>query len=130
MHHRIATKKFNRTANQRKALFRSLISALIIYERIETTLAKAKTIRGMTEKMVTLGKRGDLHSKRLAMADLPNRKAVAKLFATIAPRFVDRNGGYLRIVKTRRRLKDQAELAVIEFVDYVKPPKEEKETTK
>ncbi|MBF0538025.1 MAG: 50S ribosomal protein L17 [Nitrospirae bacterium] len=131
MHHRVATRKFNRTANQRKALFRSLISALIIYERIETTLVKAKTIRGMTEKMVTLGKRGDLHSKRLAMADLPNRTAVAKLFATIAPRFADRNGGYLRIVKTRRRLKDQAELAVIEFIDYVKPQaKEEKETTK
>ncbi|KJU81536.1 Ribosomal protein L17 [Candidatus Magnetobacterium bavaricum] len=111
MHHRVATRKFNRPANQRKALFRSLISALIIYERIETTLVKAKTIKGMTEKMVTLGKRGDLHSKRLAMADLPNRKVVAKLFATIAPRFVDRNGGYLRIVKTRRRLKDQAEVS-------------------
>ncbi|MBF0342748.1 MAG: 50S ribosomal protein L17 [Nitrospirae bacterium] len=127
----MATRKFNRTANQRKALFRSLMSALLIYERIETTLVKAKTIKGMTEKMVTLGKRGDLHSKRIALANLPNRQAVAKLFSTIAPRFADRNGGYLRIVKTRRRLKDQAELAVIEFVDFVKPPeKKEKENTK
>ncbi|MBF0566314.1 MAG: 50S ribosomal protein L17 [Nitrospirae bacterium] len=118
MRHCVATRKFNRPANQRKALFRSLITALIAYERIETTLIKAKAIKGMAEKMVTLGKRGDLHAKRLAMAEVPNRKIMSKLFDDIGVRFADRNGGYLRIVKTRRRLKDQAELAVLEFVDY------------
>ncbi|QWR77002.1 50S ribosomal protein L17 [Candidatus Magnetomonas plexicatena] len=118
MRHKIATRHFNRTANQRKALFRSLLVALIEYERIETTITKAKAIRGMAEKMVTLGKRGDLHAKRIAFSDVPCRKTVAKLFSDIAPRFSDRNGGYLRIVRTRRRLKDQAEMAVIEFVDY------------
>ncbi|MBF0518378.1 MAG: 50S ribosomal protein L17 [Nitrospirae bacterium] len=118
MRHKVAARHFNRTANQRKALFRSLLVALIEYERIETTVTKAKAIKGMAEKMVTLGKRGDLHAKRIAFSDVPCRKTVAKLFSDIAPRFSARNGGYLRIIKTRRRLKDQAELAVIEFVDY------------
>ncbi|MBF0464610.1 MAG: 50S ribosomal protein L17 [Nitrospirae bacterium] len=118
MRHKVATRHFNRTANQRKALFRSLLVALIEYERIETTVTKAKAIKGMAEKMVTLGKRGDLHAKRIAFSDVPCRKTVAKLFSDIAPRFSARNGGYLRIIKTRRRLKDQAEMAVIEFVDY------------
>lgn len=132
MRHCVATRKFNRTANQRKALFRSLITALIEYERIETTLIKAKAIKGMAEKMVTLGKRGDLHAKRLALAEVPNRKIMAKLFDDIGVRFADRNGGYLRIVKTRRRLKDQAELAVLEFVDYEERKKSapEKEKSK
>lgn len=120
MRHRVATKHFSRTANQRKALFRNLIAALIEYERIETTVAKAKVLRTLAERFVTLGKRGDLHSKRLALSKVPNRKVVAKLFTEIAPRFMDRNGGYLRVVKTRRRLKDQAEMAVVEFVDFEK----------
>ncbi|MEO5358329.1 MAG: 50S ribosomal protein L17 [Nitrospirae bacterium YQR-1] len=126
MRHKIAARHFNRTANQRKALFRSLMVALIEYERIETTITKAKAIKGMAEKMVTLGKRGDLHAKRLAFSDVPCRKTVAKLFSDIAPRFGSRNGGYVRIIRTRRRLKDQAEMAVIEFVDYesVKKPSE------
>ncbi|MBF0516101.1 MAG: 50S ribosomal protein L17 [Nitrospirae bacterium] len=119
MRHKIDARHFNRTANQRKALFRSLITAVLEYERIETTLIKAKAVKGLVEKMVTLGKRGDLHAKRVALSNIPNRKVIAKLFAEIAPRFTSRNGGYLRIVRTRRRLKDQAEMAVLEFVDYV-----------
>ena len=81
-------------------------------------MAKAKAVRRLAEKVVTLGKRDDLHSKRLALSRVPNRTAVAKLFSEIAPRFKERNGGYLRIIKSRTRLKDQAPLAVLEFVDY------------
>ncbi|HHN64994.1 MAG TPA: 50S ribosomal protein L17, partial [Nitrospirae bacterium] len=103
---------------------------LFLHERIETTVAKAKAIRSMAEKMVTLGKRGDLHAKRLALSYVPNRTAVAKLFSDIAPRFADRNGGYLRVVRTRNRLKDQAPLAVIEFVDYEERKSETKKDEK
>ncbi|MCI4626723.1 MAG: 50S ribosomal protein L17 [Candidatus Magnetoovum sp. WYHC-5] len=130
MRHKVATKLFNRTANQRKALFRNLIAALIEYERIETTITKAKVLRTLAERIVTLSKRGDLHAKRLAMSKIPNRKVVAKLFRDIAPRFIDRNGGYLRIVKTRRRLKDQAEMAVVEFIDFKKEDNEKKDAKK
>lgn len=118
MRHRVDKKQFGRNTNHRKALFRNLIVSLLVHERIETTVAKAKTVKGLAEKVVTLGKRGDLHAKRLALSYVPNRAAVAKLFSDIAPRFSDRNGGYLRIIKTRTRLKDQAPLAVLEFVDY------------
>jgi large subunit ribosomal protein L17 len=118
MRHNVAGRLFGRTANQRKALLRGLVGALIEHERIETTVAKAKETKRLVEKLVTLGKRGDVHAKRLAMAKLPNRPLVIKLFDTIAPRFADRNGGYLRIVHTRRRVNDRAEMAVLEFVDY------------
>jgi large subunit ribosomal protein L17 len=118
MRHNVAGRLFGRTANQRKALLRGLVGALIEHERIETTVAKAKETKRLAEKLVTLGKRGDVHAKRLAMAKLPNRPLVIKLFDTIAPRFADRNGGYLRIIHTRRRVNDRAEMAVLEFVDY------------
>lgn len=118
MRHRRATRLFDRTANQRKALFRGLLVSLIEHERIETTVAKAKEIKKMAEKMVTLGKRGSLHSRRLAFSYVPNKSFVKKLFDEIAPRFTDRNGGYTRIIKTRFRIKDSAPLAVIEFIDY------------
>jgi large subunit ribosomal protein L17 len=127
MRHRVKRKHFGRTANQRKALFRNLIVNLLLHERIETTVAKAKAVKGLAEKVVTLGKRGDLHARRLALSKVPNRAAVAKLFDEIAPRFKDRNGGYLRIIKTRNRLKDQAPLAVLEFVDFEeRHPRKEK----
>ncbi len=118
MRHKVAGSNFNRTANQRKALLKGLVSSLIEHQRIETTLAKAKAIKGITEKMVTFGKRGDLHAKRMVMSYIPNRAVVAKLFSNIAPRFADRNGGYLRIVQTRQRVNDRAPMAIIEFVDY------------
>jgi large subunit ribosomal protein L17 len=118
MRHRVAGRKFNRTANQRKALLRGLITSLFEHQRIETTLAKAKAIKGIAERLVTIGKRGDLHSKRIVMSYIPNRAVMSKLFSEIAPRFVDRNGGYLRIVQTRQRLKDRAPMAIVEFVDY------------
>jgi large subunit ribosomal protein L17 len=118
MRHKVAGRLFGRTANQRKALLRGLVVSLFEYQRIETTVAKAKAIKGMAEKLVTFGKRGDLHAKRMVMSYIPNRAVVAKLFAEIAPRFADRNGGYLRIIHTRQRVNDRAPMAIVEFVDY------------
>ncbi len=118
MRHKVAGSSFNRTANQRKALLRGLVSSLFEHQRIETTLAKAKAIKGIAEELVTFGKRGDLHSKRMVMSYIPNRTVVAKLFSDIAPRFANRNGGYLRIVQTRQRVNDRAPMAIIEFIDY------------
>jgi large subunit ribosomal protein L17 len=132
MRHKVAGRLFDRTANQRKALFRGLVTSLIEHQRIETTLAKAKAIKGMTERLVTFGKRGDLHAKRMVMSYIPNRAVLAKLFSDIAPRFADRNGGYLRIVQTRQRVNDRAPMAIIEFIDYeeirakVEPKKDKK----
>ncbi|MCX7913750.1 MAG: 50S ribosomal protein L17 [Thermodesulfovibrionales bacterium] len=118
MRHRVAGKKFGRTTNQRKALFRGLVCALFKHQRIETSVAKAKAVKGLAEKLITFGKRGDLHSKRMVMSYIPNRAVVAKLFSEIAPRFTNRNGGYLRIIKTRQRVNDRAPMAILEFVDY------------
>lgn len=118
MRHKVATRHFGRTANQRKALLRGLVSSLFEHQRIETTLAKAKAIKSVAEELVTFGKRGDLHSKRMVLSYIPNRTVVSKLFADIAPRFADKNGGYLRIVQTRQRVNDRAPMAIIEFVDY------------
>jgi large subunit ribosomal protein L17 len=118
MRHKVDGRLFGRTANQRKALLRGLVNSLIEHERIETTVAKAKETKRLAEKMVTLGIKGDLHSKRLAFAYLSNRKTLAKLFKDIAPRFSGRNGGYLRMVQTRNRVNDSAPMAVLEFIDY------------
>ncbi|HET6514952.1 MAG TPA: 50S ribosomal protein L17 [Thermodesulfovibrionales bacterium] len=128
MRHRVSGRLFGRTANQRKALLRGLMASLFEYQRIETTLAKAREIKKLAERVITLGVKGDLHSKRVALSHVPNRSAVAKLFNDIAPRFSGRNGGYLRLVQTRNRVNDGAPMAVLEFVDYeeVKAKKEEK----
>jgi large subunit ribosomal protein L17 len=132
MRHKVAGRLFGRTANQRKALLRGLVASLFEYQRIETTVAKAKAVKGMAEKLVTFGKRGDLHAKRMVMSYIPNRAVVAKLFADIAPRFADRNGGYLRIIHTRQRVNDRAPMAIIEFIDYesVKPATSKKKDEK
>jgi large subunit ribosomal protein L17 len=118
MRHRVDGRLFGRTANQRKALLRGLVTSLIEHERIETTLAKAKEVRRIAEKIVTLGLKGDLHAKRLAFSYLSNRASLAKLFSEIAPRFAGRNGGYLRIIQTRYRVNDSAPMAVLEFIDF------------
>lgn len=123
MRHRVDGRSFGRSANQRKSLLKGLVNSLLEHERIETTVAKAKAIKGIAEKMVTLGVKGDLHAKRLAFSYLSNRSVVAKLFSEIAPRFSGRNGGYLRIIQTRNRLNDSAPMAVLEFVDYKEPEK-------
>jgi large subunit ribosomal protein L17 len=118
MRHRVDGRLFGRTANQRKALLRGLVASLLEHQRIETTVQKAKEVRRIAEKMITLGIRGDLHAKRLVFSCLSNRAVVAKLFNEIAPRFSGRNGGYLRIVQTRNRVKDASPMAVLEFIDY------------
>ncbi|MEW6067791.1 MAG: 50S ribosomal protein L17 [Nitrospirota bacterium] len=118
MRHRVDGRLFGRTANQRKALLRGLVFSLLEQERIETTVAKAKAAKSIAEKIITLGIKGDLHSKRLALSYIPNRYVIAKLFSEIAPRMSGRNGGYLRIIQTRNRVKDSSPMAVLEFVDY------------
>src|SRR5208283_3773693 len=133
MNHKVAGRHFGRTANQRKALLRGLVSSLFEHQRIETTLARAKAIKSVAEELVTFGKRGDLHSKRMVLSYIPNRTVVSKLFSEIAPRFSGTNGGYLRIVQTRQRINDRAPMAIIEFVDYesaVPKPTAKSEVTK
>lgn len=132
MRHKVSGKLFGRTANQRKALLKGLIASLLEYQRIETTLAKAKEVKKLAERIIALGIKGDLHSKRVALSHVPNRNAVSKLFNEIAPRFAGRNGGYLRLIKTRNRVNDAAPMAVLEFIDYeeirkAKEPKDKKE---
>lgn len=128
MRHRVDGRLFGRTANQRKALLRGLVASLFEHERIETTVAKAKEVRRVAEKIITLGIKGDLHSKRLALSYLPNRAAMSKLFSEIAPRLSGRNGGYLRIIQTRSRIRDSSPMAVLEFVYYedIRKTKEKK----
>ena len=117
MRHRVAGRAFGRTANQRKALFRGLVTSLFDHLKIETTAAKAKATKSMAEKMITLGKKGDIHSRRLALSRVPNKKIITKLFTEIAPR-IERSSGYLRVVKSRFRAGDNSDMAILEFVDY------------
>jgi large subunit ribosomal protein L17 len=117
MRHGFAGRRFARSASHRKAMFANLAAALIEHEQIVTTLPKAKDLRPIVEKLVTLGKRGDLHARRQAIAQIGNEPLVKRLFDTIAPRYAQRNGGYLRIMKAGFRHGDNAPLAVIEFVD-------------
>ena len=117
MRHRKKTGKLQRNASQRKALLSGLTCALIRERRIRTTLAKAKALRPVAERMVTLGKRGDLHARRQAASFLGQKEAVSKLFSDIAPACADRQGGYCRIVKLGPRHSDSAPMAYIEWVD-------------
>lgn len=110
-------RRFNRLQSHRKAMFANLAQSLIEHEQIVTTLPKAKDLRPVVEKLVTLAKRGDLHSRRLALAELRHLPTVRKLFDTLAPRYEGRPGGYLRIIKAGFRHGDNAAVAVIEFVE-------------
>ena len=118
MRHAKAGKKLGRDAAHRKALYSNLTGALIRHGRIETTEAKAKAVKPFAEKMVTLGKRGDLAARRQAMAALRSNDVVHELFSTVAPRFAERPGGYTRIVKLGTRQGDAAEMVLLEFVDH------------
>jgi large subunit ribosomal protein L17 len=126
MRHQKKTVKLGRTAEHRKALLANQVCSLIEHQRIKTTLAKAKAVRPLAERMVTLGKRGSLHARRTALATLRQKTAVKKLFDDIAPRSVDRNGGYTRIVKLGQRKSDSAAMAFIEWVDAAIVTTEEK----
>jgi large subunit ribosomal protein L17 len=135
MRHQKKTLKLGRTAEHRKALLANQVCSLIEHERIKTTLAKAKAVRPLAEKMVTLGKNGSLHARRTAFAVLRQKNAVKKLFDNIAPRSSSRNGGYTRIIRLGQRKSDSAAIAFIEWVDAVvaveeKEPKESKEKSK
>ncbi len=117
MYHGRAKRRFNRTAEHRKAMFANMCQALIKHEQIVTTLPKAKDLRPVVEKLVTLGKRGDLHARRQAIAQIKDVALVGKLFSVLGPRYKDRNGGYTRVLKAGFRYGDNAAMAVIEFVD-------------
>ena len=117
MRHGFRGRRFNRTVEHRQAMFANMAQALIKHEQITTTLPKAKDLRPVVEKLVTLGKRGDLHARRQAIAQIKDVAIVGKLFSVIAERYKERNGGYLRIMKAGFRYGDNAPLAVIEFVD-------------
>lgn len=116
MRHRKAGNKLGRNPSHRRALLRNLVTSVVVEDRVETTVAKAKAVRPLVEKMITLGKRGDLHARRQAAAFLQTPDSVSRLFATVAPRYGDRNGGYLRIVRTGFRKGDGGEKAVIELL--------------
>jgi large subunit ribosomal protein L17 len=117
MRHGNAHRKFNRTAEHRRAMFANMAVALIQHEQIVTTLPKAKDLRPVVEKLITLGKRGDLHARRQAIAQMRDIEIVKKLFEVIGPRYKDRNGGYTRVLKAGFRHGDNAPVAVIELVD-------------
>jgi large subunit ribosomal protein L17 len=118
MRHARSGKKLGRDASHRRALYANLAGSLITHGRIETTEAKAKAVRPYAEKLITLGRRGDLHARRLAMAELRSNDVVHTLFADVAPRFADRPGGYTRIVKLGPRQGDAADMAILELVDF------------
>jgi large subunit ribosomal protein L17 len=117
MYHGHKKRRFGRTHEHRKAMFANMAQALIKHEQIITTLPKAKDLRPVVEKLVTLGKRGDLHARRQAIAQIKDVKLVGKLFDVLGKRYKDRNGGYTRVLKAGFRYGDNAPLAVIEFVD-------------
>ena len=121
MRHQRAGKKLGRDSAHRRALYANLAGALIEHGRIKTTEAKAKAVKPFAEKMITLGKRGDLHARRLALAELRSNDVVTMLFSDVAPRFKDQAGGYSRIVKLGPRYGDAAEMVYLELVDYVPP---------
>jgi len=117
MKHRIKGKKLNRSSSHRKALFKNMAQAIIKHEQIITTLPKAKTMKPIIDKLITLGKKGSLHARRQAFSQLRDNKMVSKLFGDLATRYADRQGGYSRVLKAGYRYGDAAAMAVIELVD-------------
>ena len=118
MRHKMSGRKLNRTSSHRKAMFRNLSVALIKHEQIQTTLPKAKELRGVVDRLITLGKRGSLHARRQALSRLNNDTAIAdKLFSVLAERYVDRKGGYTRVLKAGFRYGDSAPMAIMELVN-------------
>ena len=119
MRHQKNTRKLGRTSSHRDAMLANIVASLIIHKRVKTTLAKAKAARPLAEKLVTLGKDGTLHARRLAVAKIGQKDVVGKLFKDIAPNFKDRKGGYTRIIKLGPRQSDSAPVAFLEWVDFV-----------
>jgi large subunit ribosomal protein L17 len=117
MRHARSGRKFNRTASHRKAMFANMAVALIKHEQIKTTLPKAKDLRRVVDRLITLGKRGDLHARRQALSTLRDTTIAAKLFDNLGPRYKERQGGYTRVIKAGFRYGDMAPMALIELVD-------------
>jgi large subunit ribosomal protein L17 len=117
MRHGHGYRKLNRTAEHRRAMFANMSVSLIEHEQIKTTLPKAKELKRIADKLITLGKKGDLHARRLALAEIKQEAAVRKLFETLAPRYKERQGGYTRVLKAGFRYGDMAPMAIIELVD-------------
>jgi len=118
MRHRKAGRRLGRTTSHRDAMLRNMVTSLLDQERIVTTVPKAKEARRLTEQMITLGKRGDLHARRQAMSYIRSNDIVAKLFDRLSNQYADRQGGYTRIIRTGNRIGDAAPMAIIELVDY------------
>jgi len=131
MRHQKAGRKLGMNTSHRLAMLRNMVTSLIVHERIKTTDTRAKELKRIADKMVTLGKRGDLHARRLALRTIRLKSAAKKLFEEIAPRFMSRHGGYTRIIKIKRRLGDNAPVSIIEFTELSKvEPKEGKKAKK
>ncbi|MEA1933226.1 MAG: 50S ribosomal protein L17 [Thermodesulfobacteriota bacterium] len=118
MRHRKAGKRLGRTTSHRLAMVRNMVTALLDHERIVTTTPKAKEVRKVADKMITLGKRGDLHARRQALSVVQDKSVVAKLFSKLRDEYMDRNGGYTRIIQTGNRIGDAAPMAILELVNY------------
>ena len=118
MRHRKAGRRLGRNSSHLKATMRNMVTALLEHERIVTTTPKAKELRKLADKMITLGKRGDLHARRQALAVIQSKEVVAKLFTKLRDEYMDRNGGYTRIIRTGNRNGDAAPMAIIELVNY------------
>ena len=118
MRHRKAGRRLGRTSSHRKAMIRNMVTSLMEHERIVTTTPKAKEVRRYADKMMTLAKRGDLHARRQALSFMRDKKIVAKLFDTLKDEYMDRNGGYTRIIQTGNRAGDAAPMAILELVNY------------
>ena len=118
MRHRKAGKRLGRTASHKKAMIRNMVTSLLAHERIVTTVPKAKEVRRIADKMITLGKRGDLHARRQALAFIQDKDVVAKLFDGLKDEYMERNGGYTRIFRTGNRIGDAADMAILELVNY------------
>ena len=118
MRHRKSGNRLGRTTSHRQAMLRNMVTSLLDHERIVTTTPKAKEVRKVADKMITLAKRGDLHARRQALSVIRDKKVVAKLFDVLKDEYMDRNGGYTRIIKTGNRVGDAAPMAIIELVNY------------
>lgn len=118
MRHRKAGNRLGKTTPHRQAMIRNMVTSLLEHERIVTTTPKAKEVRKVADKMITLAKRGDLHARRQALSVIRDQKVVAKLFDKLKEEYMDRNGGYTRIIRTGNRLGDAAEMAILELVNY------------
>ena len=130
MRHRVRAGTLGRNSSHRLAMYRNMVTSLLDHERIETTDAKAKAVRRLAERMITLGKRGDLHARRRALRVIRSRKVAAKVFDDLAERFRDREGGYTRVIKSRYRVGDAAAMSVVELVEGPAAPAPTKDTKK